>query len=130
MLFLWTFCCNNRIELTSVDSTERTMVGDVDLANKYLMNIPRYTQNALSVTVHCTLQRQYTEKIFPVMNLRGLSPNSYIHVSVTDLTDLYISTICLPILLQENRWTDRGNIEIANRYMNVEIGTVAFSGNT
>jgi hypothetical protein len=31
---------------------------------------------------------------------------SYIHVSVSDL---YISTIGLPIVLQENRWTDRGN---------------------
>jgi hypothetical protein len=29
--------------------------------------------------------------------------NSYIHVSVTDL---YIPTIGLPILLQENRWTN------------------------
>jgi hypothetical protein len=41
------------------------------------------------------------------MKLRGLSPNSYIHVS---LSDLYIPTIGLPILLQENRWTDRENI--------------------
>jgi hypothetical protein len=29
----------------------------------------------------------------------------------------------LPILLQENRWTDGGSIEIAHRYMNVEIET-------
>jgi hypothetical protein len=29
----------------------------------------------------------------------------------------------MPILLQENRWTDRGNIQIAHRHMNVEIGT-------
>jgi hypothetical protein len=56
------------------------------------------------------------------MKLRGLSPNSYIYVSVSDL---YIPTIGLPILLQENRWTDRGNIKIAHRYMNVEIGTEA-----
>jgi hypothetical protein len=41
------------------------------------------------------------------MKLRGLSANSYIHVSVSDL---YILTISLPILLQENRWTDYGNI--------------------
>jgi hypothetical protein len=37
--------------------------------------------------------------------MRGLVPNSYIHVSVSDL---YILRIGLPILLQENRWTDRG----------------------
>jgi hypothetical protein len=41
------------------------------------------------------------------MKLRSLSPNSYIYVSVSDL---YIPTIRLPILPQENRWTDRGHI--------------------
>jgi hypothetical protein len=46
------------------------------------------------------------------MKLRGLSPNSTIHVSVNDL---YIPTIGLPIALQEN-------ISIDHRYMNVEIG--------
>jgi hypothetical protein len=56
------------------------------------------------------------------MKLLGLSPSSYIHVSVSDL---YIPTIGLPILLQENRWIDHGNMQIAHRYMNVEIGTEA-----
>jgi hypothetical protein len=37
------------------------------------------------------------------MKLRCLVPSSYSHVSVGDL---YIPTISLPILLQENRWTD------------------------
>jgi hypothetical protein len=41
------------------------------------------------------------------MKLRGFVPKSYIHVSVSDL---YIPTIGLPILLQENRWTDNLNI--------------------
>ncbi len=56
------------------------------------------------------LQRQYTENskhIFPEMKLRGLSPDSYIYVSVSDL---YISTIVSPILLQENRLTLLGLI--------------------
>ncbi len=55
-------------------------------------------------------ERQYTEnlkQIFPEIKLRGLRPNSLIHVSVSDL---YITTIGLHILLQENRWTDLGNI--------------------
>jgi hypothetical protein len=39
--------------------------------------------------------------------------------------DLYISRIGLPILLQENMWTVPGNILIAHRDMNVEIGTEA-----
>jgi hypothetical protein len=48
-----------------------------------------------------TLQRQNTEiskQIFPEKEYRGLSPNSHIHVSVSDL---YIPTIGLPILLEE-----------------------------
>ncbi len=60
--------------------------------------------------VRIPLQRHNNEnskQIFPEMELRGYSPNSYIHVSVGDL---YFPTICLPILLQENRWTDHGNI--------------------
>jgi hypothetical protein len=48
-----------------------------------------------------------TKHIFPEMKLRGLVPNSYIQVLVSDS---YILTIGLPILLQENRWIDRGNI--------------------
>jgi hypothetical protein len=39
--------------------------------------------------------------------LHGLSLNFHIHVSVSDL---YIPTICLPILRQEIMWTDPGNI--------------------
>ncbi len=34
-------------------------------------------------------------------------------------SDLYIPTIGTPIWLQQNRWTDPGNIEIAHRYKNV-----------
>jgi hypothetical protein len=57
-----------------------------------------------------TLQRYNTEnskQIFPEEELRGLSPNSYIYKSVIDS---YIPAISLPILLQENRWTDPGYI--------------------
>ncbi len=55
-------------------------------------------------------------------NVRKFSPDSHIHASVSDL---YIPTINLPILLQENIWTDPGNIQIAHRHMNVEIGSEA-----
>jgi hypothetical protein len=47
------------------------------------------------------LQRQNTEiskQIFPEKEYRVLSPNFHIHASVRDL---YISTIGLPILLEE-----------------------------
>jgi hypothetical protein len=56
-----------------------------------------------------TTKIHYTENskhIFPEKELRGHSPNSYIHVSVCEL---YIPTSGLPSLLQENRWTDRRN---------------------
>jgi hypothetical protein len=56
--------------------------------------------------LHCTENTIY---VFPEMKLRGLSPNSCIQVSVNDLR-VYIPTIGLPIPLQENRWTDCGNI--------------------
>jgi hypothetical protein len=63
--------------------------------------------------LHCTnhtQQRHYTEnakQIFPEMKMRGLVPSSYIHVSASDL---YIPKIGLPILLQQKRWADRGNV--------------------
>ncbi len=53
----------------------------------------------------------------------GYSHNSYIYVCVSDLYT--IPLIGLPILLQENKWAERGNISIAHRHMNVEIGIEA-----
>ncbi len=56
-----------------------------------------------------TLQRHNTEnskQIFPGKELRDYSPNSYIHVSASDL---FIPLIGLLILLQENGWAERGN---------------------
>ncbi len=61
-------------------------------------------------TMMATMQRTNTENskhIFPEKESSGHSPNFNIHVSVNDL---YIPTIDLPILLQENMWTDLGNI--------------------
>jgi hypothetical protein len=52
--------------------------------------------------------------------VRPESPNFYINVSESDL---YIPMIGLPILLQRNSWTNPGNIKIAHRHMNEEIGT-------
>jgi hypothetical protein len=59
---------------------------------------------------NAALQRHNTEnskQIFPEKKLCGLSPYFHIHVSVSDL---YIPWIGLPVLLQENMWTDPGNI--------------------
>jgi hypothetical protein len=53
---------------------------------------------------YCTENPIY---VFPEMKLRALIPNSYMHVSVSDL---YIPRIGLPIWLQRNRQTDPGNI--------------------
>jgi hypothetical protein len=55
-------------------------------------------------SIHCNENHIY---VFPEKELRGLSLNFHIHVSVSEL---YISMIGLPILLQENMWTDPGNI--------------------
>jgi hypothetical protein len=57
----------------------------------------------------CTAKKQYQKFDTNILRkeLRGLSPNFHIHVSVSDL---YILTIGLPILLQENMWIDPGKI--------------------
>ncbi len=54
--------------------------------------------------LHCTENLIY---VFPEIKLRGLVPNSSIHVSVRDL---YIPSIGLPIWLQQNRQTNPGNL--------------------
>jgi hypothetical protein len=62
----------------------------------------------LPIQTHCkeTIPKIQT-KIIPEQDMHRVSPNFHIHVSVSDL---YISRIGLPILLQENMWTDSGNI--------------------
>jgi hypothetical protein len=58
-----------------------------------------------------TLQRRFDIYVYSQKGNCALVPNSYIHVSVSDL---FIPTIGPPILLQQNRQhnrqTDRGNI--------------------
>ncbi len=70
------------------------------------------------------LQRSSTEsskQIFPEKEERGQSPNFHIHVSVSDL---YIPSIDLPVLLQEICGPVLG-IYKSLTHMNVEIGTEA-----
>jgi hypothetical protein len=55
----------------------------------------------LKIQGKTALQRQNAEnlkQIFPEEEYRGLSPNFYIHVSVSEL---YIPTMGLPVLLEE-----------------------------
>jgi hypothetical protein len=58
---------------------------------------PVYEKNS---RISCTARTntENLKQIFPEKELRGHSPNFHIHISVSDL---YIPTIDLPILLQE-----------------------------
>jgi hypothetical protein len=69
--------------------------------------------------IHCNEKPIY---VLLFWELRSLSPNFHIYVSVSVL---YIPRIGPHIFLQQNRQIDPGNISIAFRLMNVEIGTVA-----
>ncbi len=60
----------------------------------------------MSAHIHC---KEISIYVFPEKELRVLSPNFHIHVSVSDL---YISTIGPFIFLQQNMQTDRGNTYI------------------
>jgi hypothetical protein len=80
-----------------------------------------------TIQLHCKENPIYE---FPEMKLHGLVHNFHIHVSVSDV---YISTIFPPILLQQNRGTDRGNINRSQIHecRNWERGRAVFiSGNT
>ncbi len=75
--------------------------------------------------VRCRLQRHNTEnlkQIFSEKKLLGVSHNFHIHVSVSDS---YIPSSGLHILLQENMGTDFGNIHKSLTDMIVELGTDA-----
>jgi len=68
----------------------------------YLLNIDLlYVKD---IVKHGTKNPVY---VFRETKLRGFIPNSYNHVSVSNL---YIPWVGLPIWLQQNRQTDRGNI--------------------
>jgi hypothetical protein len=81
-------------------------------------SIQKGTGVAITFKTHCNENSIY---VFLFWELRGLSPNFHIHVSVSDL---YIPRIGPHIFLQ-NSQIDGGKIEIAHRRVNVEIGAVA-----
>ncbi len=75
--------------------------------------MPIYVQNKVKIFIlplnickHCIENPTY---VFPEKEAHGLSPNSYIHVSVSDLYE-YIPRIGPHKWLKQNRQTDHGNI--------------------
>ncbi len=73
--------------------------GDATAVSYYF--ICTYT---VSAAQHC---KEYPNYVFLSWELRGLSPNFHIHMSVSDL---YIPRSSPHISLQQNRETDPGNI--------------------
>ncbi len=90
--------------------SNRNLCVSVNFLTVYYYGIICDNVSISTLVWYSTLQRHNTEnskQVFPGKELRGYSPNSYIHVS---MSDLYIPLIGLTILLQENRWAERGNI--------------------
>jgi hypothetical protein len=59
-------------------------------------------QPQVKLTLHCNENPIY---VFLFLELRGLSPNFHIHVSVSDL---HVPMISPPIFLQQKRQTNPG----------------------
>jgi hypothetical protein len=77
---------------------------------RYFMKKADYVQN-LFYLLHCKDRiPKNSKQIFPGKELRGYSPNFYIHVSVSDSYIPLIGRLVLPILPQENMRTDPENI--------------------
>ncbi len=93
----------------------------IKAAGKKRRPVPIFSLYVIDLRVSIYIFPEITQ-LFPKQNYNILSPSSYNHISVRYLC---ISRIGLPILLQENMWTNPGNIKIAHRHMNVEIGTEA-----
>jgi hypothetical protein len=64
---------------------------------------------------HCKDTIRKFETNIPRKGFAGPQSNFHVYEYVS-VSDLYISTIGLPILLQENMWTDPENIQIAHRH--------------
>ncbi len=94
---------NSSAEYASLPYMGYSSLCDTQHQGKFvLLFVHKRLKNTVSVGVkrHHAAKNQYqnSKLIFPEKELRGHSPNFHIHVSVSDL---YIFTIDLPILLQE-----------------------------
>ncbi len=72
----------------------------------YMVIILAYYSFSYLQTLNDWHYKEILIHFFPEKELRGLSPNFHIHVTVSDL---YIPRIGPPIFLQQNMQTDRGN---------------------
>ncbi len=95
-------CPDGRLQDLVVPSRQQRLKKNTDL----------FARKLHDSLVYYTLQRHNTKnskQIFPEKELLVPSQNFHIHVSVT-VSNLYLPMIGLPILLQENMWTEPGNI--------------------
>jgi hypothetical protein len=82
-------------------------------------DVQDWSNSQLLEDVHCNKNPIY---VFLFWESRGLSPNFHTHVSVSNL---YIPAISPHISFNRLRQINRGNVQIAHKHMNEEIGKVA-----
>jgi hypothetical protein len=95
-----------QIKILKLSACRSSYYDETDMQLRYCVNL---VETFKLIFVQLTAKTQYRkfETNIPREGAARMKSQIYINVSVSDL---YIPLIGLPILLQENKWAERGNI--------------------